>query len=67
MPNEETEWYSTDKGNPRFVEDIVRTLKEYHESGAHLYALEKLLASQEFNKEETELWRAVLTKLDREK
>lgn len=66
MPKDENEWYVTDKDNPRFVEDIVRTLKEYHEGGAHLYALEKLLESQDFSKEDTELWRAVLTKLDKQ-
>lgn len=67
MPNEETEWYSTDKDSPRFVEDIVRTLKEYHEGGAHLYALEKLLASENTSREDAWLWREVLNQLDREK
>jgi hypothetical protein len=69
MPDGETKWYASDPNDPRFTQDIVDLLKETHGADhAHLYALERVLRGQEMNNEhEVNLWRGILTALDREK
>jgi hypothetical protein len=66
MPDEQTEWYSTDPENPRFTNDIAKVLIETHGDMAHIYALERVV-SDKCSEEEVKLWRAVLTLLDKEK
>jgi hypothetical protein len=65
----EERWYSADPNDPRFTRDIIILLKETHGiEHAHLYALERVLRGQDRNDEhEVNLWRGILTALDREK
>jgi len=66
MPNEETKWFSADVGDPRFSQDIAQLLNETHGSTAHLYALEKVLESEERGDGHAiDLWKGVLKLLDR--
>ena len=66
---EEERWYSAHPDDPRFSKDIVYLLKETHGADhAHLYALEKMLLAQEHDDSHgVELWRGILTALDRGK
>ena len=66
---EEERWYSSHPDDPRFTKDIVDLLKETHGADhAHLYALEKMLLAQEHDDSHgVELWRGILTALDRGK
>jgi hypothetical protein len=59
-------WYNTNADSPRFVEDIVTLLKETHGDRAYFYALERVV-NENNRSEEVELWKAVLTLLDKEK
>ena len=66
MPDEKERWYSTDRNSPRFTEDIVDLLKETHGDRAYFYALERVIDVRS-DEQEVNLWKAVLTLLDKEK
>ena len=59
-------WYSTDARNPKFLHDIAELLIQTHGDMAHIYALERVV-NENSSKEEVNLWKAVLTLLDKEK
>jgi hypothetical protein len=59
-------WYNTNADSPRFSQDIAKLLKETHGDRAYFYALEKVV-NENNGSEEVELWKAVLTLLDKEK
>jgi len=59
-------WYSTDASNPKFSHDIAELLIQTHGDMAHIYALERVV-NENSSKEEVNLWKAVLTLLDKEK
>jgi len=66
MPNEETKWFSADIHDPRFSQDIAELLGNTHGATAHLYALEKVLESEERDDvASVNLWKGVLKILDR--
>ena len=66
MPDKKEKWYRTDANDPRFSQDIAELLKETHGDKAYLYALERIV-SDDRSIEEVNLWKAVLTLLDKEK
>jgi hypothetical protein len=46
----------------RYVDEIARSLLEHFPNSAHLYALEKIHSAGEL---QTDMWRQVLTELDK--
>lgn len=66
MPDGKEQWYSTNANDPKFADDIAELLKETHGDRAYFYALERVV-NESSSVEEVNLWKAVLTLLDKEK
>ena len=60
----ETKWYAGDPSSAKFADEIAEAVIDGYGERAHLYALEAFMNSK--NEQEADLWKSVLTKLDKE-